>query len=179
MNADVEMELDFEPEDELGSVGALKAKMQKLRDELERVKMERQEYLDGWQRCKADSVNAKKEASLEGQRAGNRIKESFVEDMIPALDSFDLATGSPGWASVGAEWRNGMEGVQNQILDALTRHGVQRFAKVGDMYDPHLHDIVQEVEESEGPSGQIIRVLRYGYAIGERILRPAHVVIKK
>ena len=49
-------DIDFEPEDELGSVGAIKAKMQKLRDELATAKKERQEYLDGWQRAQADRL---------------------------------------------------------------------------------------------------------------------------
>ena len=53
-------DLDFEPEEELGTVGAVKAKMQKLRDELKEAKAKRDEYLDGWQRAKADMVNSKK-----------------------------------------------------------------------------------------------------------------------
>src|SRR3989344_4270616 len=60
-------DIDFEHEDELGSVGALKAKMQKLRDELAEAKKERGEYLDGWQRAKADLVNAKRDFAQASQ----------------------------------------------------------------------------------------------------------------
>ena len=55
-------EVNFEPEEELGDIGAAQAKIRKLKDELEKVKKERQEYLDGWQRAKADAVNSKRES---------------------------------------------------------------------------------------------------------------------
>lgn len=180
MNATPENEdIDFEPEDEMGSIGAAKAKMQKLRDELEKVKAERQEYLDGWQRAKADSVNARKEALAQGDRQATRMIEGFIEDILPALDSFDMATASEAWAQIGDGWRSGMENVQNQLLEALRRNGVERFGKVGEAYDPHKHDAVQEVDDAPGESGSIARVLRSGYIYGDRIIRPAQVIIKK
>lgn len=170
-------DIDFEPEDEMGSVGAVKAKMQKLRDELEKIKTERQEYLDGWQRCKADAVNAKKEAAAYGERLASRAKESLLEEFIPALDSLDMAFASTAWDALDAEWRRGMEQVKSQFLDALRRNEVERYAAVGDTYNPHLHDAVQEVESDGGTSGTIARVLRYGYKSGDRIIRPAQVII--
>ena len=92
--------LDYEPEDELGSIGAVKAKMQKLREELKEAKEKRDEYLDGWQRCKAEMVNSKREAFEMHARAGNRGKEILVEELIPALDGFDLAMQGEAWISV-------------------------------------------------------------------------------
>lgn len=180
MNAHPEHDdVDFEPEDELGTVGAAKAKMQKLRDELEKVKAERQEYLDGWQRAKADTVNARKDALAQAERQAERRIEAFIEDILPALDSFDMAAASEMWAEVGDGWRSGMENVRNQLLDALKRNGVERYGKVGESYDPHIHDAVQESEDAAGASGEIVRVLRYGYRSGDRVLRPAQVIVKK
>lgn len=172
-------ELDFEPEDEMGSVGAIKAKMQKLRDELDSVKKERAEYLDGWQRCKADAVNAKKDAALDAARMQGRVRESLTEDLLPVLDSFDMATGTESWLAVDENWRSGMEQVRNQLLDVLSSHGIERFGKVGDMYDPHLHEAVQEVDDVAGESGSIARILRYGYKSKDRVVRPAQVITKK
>ena len=171
-------DIDFEPEDELGSVGAAKAKMQKLKDELEKVKAERHEYLDGWQRSKADSINQRKELIANAERAAERKIEGFIEDILPALDSFDMATQSEAWATIDSGWRGGMEQVQNQLLEALRRNGVERFARVGDMYYPHLHDAVQEMDDVAGEPGSIVRILRYGYKMGERIIRPAQVILK-
>lgn len=171
-------DIDFEPEDEMGVLGATKAKMQKLRDELEKVKAERQEYLDGWQRAKADAVNVRKDAMAQGDRQAERRIEAFVEDLLPALDSFDMATATEAWSQIDDGWRSGMENVQNQLLEAMKRNGVERFAKIGDAYDPRLHDVVQELPDAPGDSGSIVRILRYGYKLGERIIRPAQVIIK-
>jgi len=172
-------DVDFEPEDEMGTVGAAKAKMQKLRDELEKVKAERQEYLDGWQRAKADAVNTRKDLLASAERQGARAKESFIEDIIPALDGFDLAAGSPSWESVDSGWRSGIDQIRNQLLDVLQRHGVERYGKVGDKFDHALHEAVQEADDMPGEPGTILRILRYGYKTGTRVLRPAQVIVKK
>lgn len=179
MNAHQESEdFDFEPEDEMGSLGAAKVKMQKLRDELEKTKAERQEYLDGWQRCKADSINTKKDSALQAERHAERTLESIVEDILPALDSFDMAMSGDAWEKTDAVWRSGMENVRNQLIEGLRRHGVSRFGDVGDAYDPHVHDAIQELTEASGKPGDIVRILRYGYRVGDRVLRPAQVIVK-
>lgn len=172
-------DLDFEPEDELGTVGAAKAKLSKLRDELENVKKERQEYLDGWQRAKADMINSRQELMRQAQRTGERAVETLVEDLIPALDGFDLASGSPAWETIDKDWRNGMEQVRNQILNVLQRHGIVRYGKVGDAFDHALYEAIEETADVPGESGTIFRILRYGYKMGDRVIRPAQVIVKK
>jgi len=180
MKKDEEMnDVDFEPDDEVGTVGAVKAKMEKLRGELEKVKAERQEYLDGWQRAKADSVNARKDLLASAERQGARAKESLIEDIIPALDGFDLAAGSPAWESVDAGWRSGIDQIRNQLLDVLSRHGVERYGKVGEQFDHALHEAVEERDDMPGESGTIVRILRYGYKMNGKVLRPAQVIVKK
>ncbi len=174
-----ELEVDFEPEEELGDVGAARAKLKKVRDELAAAKKERQDYLDGWQRAKADAINQRKEAQQNAERAAGRKLEGFIEDLLPALDSFDMASQSESWATIDDGWRSGMEQVKNQLLDALKRHGVERFGKVGEPYDPYIHDVVQEMDDVAGEPGSIVRILRYGYKTPERIIRPAQVIIKK
>lgn len=172
-------DIDFEPEDEMGTVGAVKAKMQKLRDELEKTKTERQEYLDGWQRSKADSINARKDLLATAERQGARAKESLIEDIIPALDGFDMAAGSSAWESVDAGWRSGIDQIRNQLLDVLSRHGVERYGKIGEKFDHALHEAVEERDDIAGDEGSVLRILRYGYKMGTRILRPAQVIVKK
>jgi molecular chaperone GrpE len=172
-------DIDFEPEDELGTAGALKAKMQKLRDELEKAKAERQEYLDGWQRCKADSINDRRDLLASAERQGSRAKESLVEELIPALDGFDLAAGSPSWESVDTGWRSGIDRIRNQLLDVLSRNGVERFGKIGEQFDHALHEAVEERDDMPGKPGTIVRILRYGYKVNGRVIRPAQVIVRK
>lgn len=179
-----EEDVDFEPEDdptrlvdeeELGSIAAAKTKFQKLRLELENCKAERQQFLDGWQRCKADAINSRKDLEREAVRISGKLREALIEDIIPALDSFDMALGSPALKMLDRNWQSGMENVRSQLLLALKKSGVKEYGQVGDAFDPLLHEIVEEIENEE--SGKIARVLRKGYRAEERILRPAHVAV--
>ncbi len=183
IDPDAEVGIHFEPEEELGDIGAAQAKLKKLKDELEKVKKERQEYLDGWQRCKADSINTRKETESRAARSAELLREALVHDIIPALDSFDMAAESEppagGWSTMENSWRNGMERVRDQLIDALQKHDIERYGKVGDMLDHALHEVVQEVDDVPGKSGEIVRILRAGYRSGERIMRPAQVITKK
>jgi molecular chaperone GrpE len=179
MNDTPDTEIDFEPEEELGSVGAAQAKLKKLKAELEKVKEERQEYLDGWQRCKADSVNAKKETEQRASRTAELLREELIHDIIPALDSFDMAAESEAWASVSDGWRTGMEQVRNQLIDALKRHGIERFGKIGETLDHAIHEVVEERDDIAGGPETVARILRFGYRTKERVLRPAQVIVKR
>jgi molecular chaperone GrpE len=178
MNDSVEQEINFEPEEELGDIAAAQAKLKKLKDELAKVKQERQEYLDGWQRCKADSINARKETLADAERMSVRAKEALIEEIIPALDGFDIAAGSSSWESVDPQWRGGVEQIRNQLLGVLSQNGVERYAKIGDIFDHAAHEAIEERDDIPGESGSVVRVLRYGYRMNGRILRPAQVIVK-
>jgi molecular chaperone GrpE len=170
-----EDEVDFEPEDELGETGAAKAKMVKLRAELKEAQQKRDEYLDGWQRAKADMINAKKDAAEAAARAAGRGKEILVEELIPALDGFDMAMQGEAWNSVDKAWRSGIESIKSQIENVLKAHGVEIFGKEGEQFDPAVHEPIQEAEG--GVSHTVAKVFRRGYRTKERVLRPAQVAI--
>lgn len=167
---------DFELESEDTGMATLADKLKKLRAELEKCKEEKQEYLVGWQRCKADSINARKEALNAAERVGNRARDMLVEDIIPALDSFDMAMVSDSWSNMDANWRMGMENVRSQLIAALSNQGVSGYADVGGSFDPALHEAVQEMDK-EGRPGSIATVLRRGYKSADKIIRPAQVAV--
>ncbi len=167
---------DFELENDEAGAATQGDKLKKLRAELEKCKEEKQEYLVGWQRCKADSINARKDAVLAAERAGNRSRDALVEDIIPALDSFDMAIASDTWGNMDPNWRMGMENVRSQLIAALLNQGVTGFAEIGDTFDPKLHEVVQEIE-AEGEQGSVAKILRRGYRAGDKIIRPAQVAI--
>lgn len=168
-------DIDFEPEDEMGETGAAKAKMQKLRAQLKEAQAKRDEYLDGWQRCKADMINARKDAAEAHAKASIRGKEILVEELIPALDGFDMAMQGESWNNVDAAWRAGIESIKSQIESVLRAHGVEIYGKEGESFDPSLHEPIQEMEGGE--SHKVAKVFRRGYRTGERVLRPAQVAI--
>lgn len=174
---DNDSEFDFEVEASgSGSLEQAAKKVQKLRAELTECKAQRQEYLDGWQRMRADVANQKKVHEAAEERIRNRVRESMLEDLLPALDAFDMAMHSAGWGSVDAAWRAGVEYIHTQLTSMLEKHGVEPFGAVGDAYSPHLHEAVAEDGEPQSPQ-TIFEVRRNGYRTSEAVLRPAQVVV--
>ncbi|HEY4521176.1 MAG TPA: nucleotide exchange factor GrpE [Candidatus Paceibacterota bacterium] len=172
------IDIDFEADEEMGDVAGAQAKVKKLREQLKDAQQKRDEYLDGWQRCKADSINARKELLADADKRAERQKTGLIEDLIPVLDSFDMAAGSESWSEVNDGFRTGMEAVRNQLLDVLSRNGVERFGKIGEQFDPRTEEAVQEVDDAPGDAHSVVKILRYGYKMEDRVLRPAQVIVK-
>ena len=171
-------EIDYESESEgSGELEKAAARVKKLKAELAACKEERQEYLDGWQRLRADIANQKKSDGDVFIRAQGAAKESILEDLLPTLDAFDMATKGEGWESVPSGWRSGIEYVHNQFIQTLEKHGIDAFGEVGEPFDAKLHEAIEE--SGDGEPGTITRVIRRGYRIGERVIRPAQVAVAK
>jgi len=179
MNDDLGDGVEFEANDESNEALGTQAKLKKLREQLKEAEKKRDEYLTGWQREKADAINMRRETLADGERRAMREKLSLIEDLIPVLDSFDMAAGSESWSEVNDGFRTGMEAVRNQLLDVLSRSGVERYGKVGERFDPRTEDAVQEVDDVPGEAQSVVKILRYGYKMDDRILRPAQVIVKK
>ena len=172
---DIELEMNDGDNVELGA----RDKIRKLREEIAKAKEESKANLDGWQRTQADLANFRRESAQNVDRAATRAKERIIEDIIPALDSFDMAMAGDAWNAVDANWRAGMEMVRNQLLSVLESNGVSRYGAVGEAFDHNLHEALQETTETDQPSQTIVRVVRAGYRFPERIIRPAQVVVRQ
>lgn len=152
----------------------------RLRDNLKECTAKKQEYLSGWQRAKADLVNAKKEFDRERDQIKERGKESVISDILPALDSFAMAmSNTDAWESVDEEWRKGVEQIHNQLLSALEKNGVETIEpEEGDDFDPQLHSSVDtKVSEGDYEDNTIARCEQTGYQLDDRIIRSAQVVV--
>ncbi len=156
------------------------AAIQKLRTRIKQLEKEKQEYLDGWQRMKADVVNRDKAAAEERARVGDIVKEKILEDLLPVLDAFDAAFAGAAWDKIDINWKKGIEYIHSQLKKTLYDNGINSFGTAGEMFDPLRHDIVREDESSAIKTNHIITVLRAGYELtGGRIIRPAQVVVSK
>ncbi len=157
-----ELEEEFIPEDEEDAgPGALK----KLREKLKKAVEEKQEYLEGWQRARADFANYKREeASIHGDKE-ERIKARFAEEFLPALDTLEL--------SLKHHDSPELKMIEKQFLDSLKRLGIEQFGKVGEEFNPNLHEALAKQSEDH----TVISVERSGYKINETIIRPAQVII--
>lgn len=149
----------------------------KLRDELATAQQERAEYLDGWQRAKADLINYKRTADEESKRAFARGGTSVIMDLLPALDSFDMAFGNKeAWESAPKNWRDGVEYIHQQLLAVLRERGVEPFTPLGERFDPHQHESIgTTLVEKPDQEGIITAVVQQGYRMNGDVIRPARV----
>ena len=145
-------------------------------NELEKVKKERDEYLDGWKRAKADFINYKKEELSRLEKMAKYSNEDLIKEIITVLDNFDL--GLAALEKLGPI-EKGIYMIRTQIEDILKRRGLQKINdRVGDLFDPNLSEAIVEVE-SEKPPETIIEIIEPGYRLSEKIIRPTRVKVSK
>lgn len=150
-------------------------KMKKLRNELAEVKKEKEEYLTGWQKAKADYINLKNEQEQLRKDLGAHVRATCVQDLLPVLDSFEMAMKGEAWESVDKNWRTGVEYIRQQLQKVLEEYGVTEIADPNADFDPNLHDPM----ESEDEGTKIIEIIQKGYQMNGNVLRPAKVKLGK
>lgn len=141
------------------------AALKKLREKLNKAVEEKQEYLEGWQRARADFANYKaQEASMHGDRE-ERGRAKLIEELMPALDVLELSLKHHDDATLRM--------IEKQFLDSLKRLGIERFGAVGEEFDPSKHEALAKQTEDH----TVISVERSGYKSGDTVIRPAQVII--
>ena len=169
-------DMSFEETNEEGEIDA-RTTIKKLREKLKKVEGEKQEYLDLSQRTRADYANFKKE--VESSRIADRkfATKRFIEELLPVLDSYDMAQGNKeAWEAVDKNWRMGVEYIFAQLRTVLEGEGVTQFGKIGDTFNPELHESMEQMDvENESENDKIVKILQNGYKMNDMILRPARV----
>lgn len=144
--------------------------------ELQKCGKERDEYLAGWQRAKADFLNYKKDEIQRLQEIAKYQLEDITLELIGVLDNFDL-----GLAALEKQGpvEKGIYMIRTQLLDVLKRRGLSKVeVGPGSTFDPSVMESVADTE-SEQPPGTVAEVIEEGYRLHERIIRPARVKISK
>lgn len=151
----------------------------KLRERLKRCVKEKQEYLDGWQRAKADFQNFKKEVDKDKKRISDMAKEEILMDILPVIDSFNLAfANKDAWESVDKNWRNGVEYIYSQLKTVLKQNNVKEINPIGQKFNPLEHNSTEVVEvEDKKKDNTVAEVIQVGYSMDDRIIRPARVKV--
>lgn len=143
--------------------------------ELDDLKQKSAEYLDGWQRERAEFNNFKKRMEREREQQRHNIKGSVIRGYLEIVDDLELALKNRPVDAEGASWSEGIELVYRKFLGLLEAEGVQPMKADGQQFDPNLHEAISQEPRDDMESGQIIEVIKNGYFIGERVLRPATV----
>jgi len=167
----VEGEMEWEDE------ASAEPSIDQLQQQLEEAQAQAAEYLDGWQRERAEFANYKKRMERERQQLQHNIAGNIIRKYLEILDDLERALQNRPADSDGATWAKGIELVYRKFLTALESEGVVPMDITDQHFDPNLHEAISQEPSEDLESGQIIEVVRNGYLIGERVLRPATVRI--
>ncbi|HSE56924.1 MAG TPA: nucleotide exchange factor GrpE [Candidatus Paceibacterota bacterium] len=172
-------DVEFEASDDEGGALTGVQKLKELREKLKQAEKEKQEYLDGWQRAKADYVNLQKQLDEARIRAKTITEEQFFDDLLPVLDSFYFAfNNKEAWEAVDANWRTGVEYIYGQLKGILEARGLSSYDDTGAPFDPFRHQAVTEIEtEDTAQAGTIAATLKLGFIYKDTVLRPASVSV--
>jgi len=169
-----ESEIEFEDD---GSTE--KDKIKKLKEQLKDSQKKVAENMDGWQRALADYANLKKDSAEQVKELKGYVLESFVEELFPVLDSFDMAMkNKETWEAVNENWRKGIEYIYVQLVGILENNQVETLGNVGENFNSDLHVAIEEVEtDDEKKDNTVSEVIQKGYKGARGVIRPAKVKI--
>ena len=153
--------------------------VKKLRGKIKNLEDKNQEYLTGWQKERAESVNLKKRLEEEKKEFAKFAKEDISTELISVLDSFESAfKNKEAWEKVDKNWRQGVEYIHNQLINVLANHGVSVIDPLGQKFDPQRDEAIENVAvESEEDNHKIMEVFNIGYSLHGKIIRAPKVKV--
>lgn len=158
--------------------GQIADKFKKLQAELKACDEERREYLAGWQRAKADYINLKKDLDKERGDYGRLARESVLHELLPLADSFELAfANKTAWQEAPANWRQGVEYIYQQLQSIFQHYGLEIIDPLHQPFNPEQHESLGFIAGEETDEGRVLEVLKKGYILGGKVLRPAQVKV--
>jgi molecular chaperone GrpE len=150
-----------------------------LQAQLAAVTAELNKFRDLALRSSADLDNYRKRMAKEREEAIKFANSSFLERLIPVLDNFEFGLQAARSASSPDSILNGMTMVQKQFQDFLSSAGIEVIDATGQHFDPQFHEAIAQEQSEQVPEGMVVRQLRKGYKLRERLIRPANVVVSK
>lgn len=147
-------------------------------DELEQLKAQCEEYLNGWQRAKADYANLKKESEEKQRMFLDVAKAGLIMEILPIYDNLKKAL-----VALPAEnndaWAEGIKAIKKQFQDWLKQNGIEEIKTVNEKFNPEFHEAVSKEKKEGVEPDMIISELSSGYLIKGKVLVPAKVVVSE
>lgn len=153
--------------------------VKKLRAKLKEAEATKKEYMDGWQRAKADLLNGRKRDEEERRSFVKMANEQLIEDLLPTLESFGMAIGNKeSWEKVDPNWRVGVEYIFGQLSKALEENGLREINPIGQKFDPARDEAVSYEPVTDAKDDhKIVAVIQKGYDLNGKNLRPPKVKV--
>ncbi|HBB49386.1 TPA: nucleotide exchange factor GrpE [Candidatus Nomurabacteria bacterium] len=163
----------------------LKKTLKKFRADLKQCKAEKEEYLTGWQKERADFINYKKQEDDRKAIFSEAIRERILTRFLSIIDSFNMAfANKEAWEKVDANWRKGIEHIYSQTNGIFEEYDVKPIGEVGEAFDPNIHQSIDIVQtDKKELEHKVATVIQKGYILGSdprqggtgRVIRPARV----
>jgi molecular chaperone GrpE len=145
-----------------------------LKEQIAKLEKERDEYLNGWKRAKADSINQQKDELKRMEEIMKFANADIIKDLLLVLDSFELSL----LATEDPEAKKGIEIIYSQLEKILNKQGLEKIEALGKKFDPALHEAMLQ-EESDKESGTILEEIVKGWKLNGKVIRPTKVKISK
>ncbi len=163
-------EIQNEPEPETVEIEDTESFKQALAEE----KKKAEEYLASWQRAQADFINYKRRTEEERQDFNRFANANLVLGLLPVLDDLERALSAMPPKLARHEWGEGIRLVERKFKTILEGQGVTPITALGEPFDPNFHEALRQ---DKGKEGLVIEEFQKGYMLGDRVLRPAKVVV--
>lgn len=153
--------------------------VKKLKEKAKTCEKEKQEYMNGWQRERADFANYKKRMEVEKVETIKFANENLISEFLTVIESFEMAfSNKEAWEKVDKNWRVGVEYIHTQFMKVLKENNLKELNPIGEKFDPAFH-VAEEMKEvsDEKEDGKIIEVKKKGYSLNDRILVAPNVVV--
>ncbi|HJS49741.1 MAG TPA: nucleotide exchange factor GrpE [Gaiellaceae bacterium] len=144
-------------------------------DPLARLAAERDEYLELLQRVQAEFENYRKRTAREHERLVAHAHERLVRELLPVLDDLERAL-EAGERHEEAALVDGVKLVEQSLRKALQKEGLAEIETAGP-FDPHIHEAVLAQAREDAEPGSVLEVLQRGYRVGDKVVRPARVIV--
>lgn len=148
-------------------------------DPVAEAKAEALRFKEQWMRSAADFDNFRKRSRKELEDTRKAGREELLKDLLPVFDNLERAMTSAERATEVKPVSDGLKMVLRQFTDTLGRSGITKVPTVGNLFDPGLHEAIQQVETDEHPAGTVVAEVQPGYLQGDRLVRAAMVVVAK
>lgn len=148
----------------------LSAEIESLKKDLAEAESKASEYKDSWLRSQAEFQNFRKRLDRDNEMMYNSMKGDIIKKVLPVLDDLERALEN---RSTEDAWANGIELVVHKFENILESEGVKKIEALGKEFDPNFHEAISHEPTDGAQSGHVIGVVRNGYMLGERVIRPA------
>ena len=166
------------PDTQVSEVATVEVLAQEIED-LRNKAAERDDMLDRLARLKAEFANYQKRQERERERWGEEARRAFALRVLPVVDDLELALDAWKKSQDAQAVVRGVEMIHGKLIAALRAEGISPLDALGKPYDPAYHEGVAQLERPDVPEKTVVEVIRRGYTLGERLLRPARVVMAK